>query len=172
MYALLAKGMKVSQIITLYRILNQVESIEQFDENLRQYGDVTKLLNARKEEAESYELRLTKTQSQLETLERERAKIEGAIESLKVVGIKELKAMTEATEKQLKAVTTRGQKEVQAVGREVRAQFNSRFAQYDELLEGISQASQKLERLKQELQKYEALKQTLESHAVASEAVK
>jgi len=86
--------------------------------------------------------------------------------------VKELKAMTEAAGKQLKEVAAKEIGEIKAVGQEVRAQFNSRFAQYDQLLEGISRAGQKLEGLKQELQKYEALKQTLESHAVASEAVK
>ena len=157
-YAFRGKGVKDSQIITWQRVLNQVELIEQFEENLRQYGDITKLVNARKEEAESYELRLTKAQSQLETVEKEKAKIEAQIDALKEAGIKQIKAMV-----------AKEVEEIQAVGEEVRAQFNSRFAQYDELLEGISQASQELERLKQELQKYEALKDTLGSHAVASE---
>ena len=98
MYALRAKGMKVSQIITLYRILNTVESVEQFDEHLRRYGNITQLLSARKEEAESYELRLAKAQSQVQTLEKERGKIEGAIDALKVAGVKELEAMTEVAD--------------------------------------------------------------------------
>ncbi len=170
--ALRTKNIKVSQVIAWHQVLNHFETVEQFDESLRQYGDITKLLNARKEEVESYELRLTKAQSQVQTLEKERAKIEGAIEILREAGLKEVKTTTEAIEKQLKALVTKEIGEIQAVGREVRGQFNSRFAQYDELLEGISQASQKLERLKQELQKYEALKETLQSHAVASEAIK
>ena len=171
-HALRAKGVKKGQIPVWQRILYQFETVEQFDESLRQYADVTKLLNARKEEAEAYRLRLAKAQSQVQTLEKEKARIEGAIETLREAGLKEVKATTEAIEKQLKALVTKEIGEIQAVGREVRAQFNSRFAQYDQLLEGISQASQKLERLKQELQKYEALKETLQSHAVASEAIK
>lgn len=168
-HALLAKGMKVSQIITLYRILNTVESIEQFDEHLRQYGNITQLLSARKEEAESYELRLTKAQSQVQTLEKEKAKIEGAIESLKVVGIKELKAMTEATEKQLKAVAASEIREAQALGQEVRSEFANYFTQLDKLLEKAVHLGQELEKSKQRLQKYEAVKGTLESHVAASE---
>ena len=160
-YALRAKGVKASQIPVWQRILDQFGTVEQFGGYLTQYGDITKLLNARKEEAESYELRLTKAKSEVETLEKERAKIEAAIDALKEAGIKQIKAMV------AKEIG-----EIQAVGGEVRAQFNSRFAQYDQLLEGISQASQKLERLEEKLRKYEPLKQALESHAVASEAVK
>jgi chromosome segregation ATPase len=171
-YALRAKGMKDSQIITWQRLLNQVESIEQFDEHLRQYGDITKLLNARKEEAQSYETRLTKAQSEVETLEKEKAKMEAAIDAVKVAGVKELKAMTDASEKQLKAVVAREIGETQAVGQEVRSQFSKYFTQIDQLAEKAFQMGQKLERLKQELQRYEGVKDAFESHAVATEAEK
>jgi chromosome segregation ATPase len=172
MQALLKRGVKAEQIVSWNGIVSKLGGPEELQDNLGQYKSMSELVNARKEEVESYELRLTKAQSQLETLEKERAKIEGAIETLREAGLKEVKATTEAIEKQLKALVTKEIGEIQAVGREVRGQFNSRFAQYDELLEGISQASQKLERLKQELQKYEALKETLQAHAVASEAIK
>jgi len=96
---------------------------------------VTKLLNARKEEAESYALRLAKAQSQLETLEKERAKIEGAIESL-----------TESVEKQVKAVAAREIEEIQTVGQETGNQLSSYFTQIDQLLEKVFQAGQEFER--------------------------
>lgn len=38
----------------------------------------------------------------METLEKEKAKIEAGIDALKVAGLKELKAMTEATKKTAK----------------------------------------------------------------------
>lgn len=172
MHTLRTRGIKPGQIITWARILVQFGTVEQFEESLRQYGDITKLLNARKQEAESYELKLTKAQSQVETLGKARAKIEAEIEAIKVAGLEQVRAMTDEATKQLKAQVAREVREIQAVGREVRAQFNSRFAEYDQLLEGISRAGQKLEGLKQELQKYEALKDTLESQLAASEAIK
>ena len=171
-HALRTRGIKVSQVVTWHQILNRIETVEQFNQSLAQYGDVTKLLNARKEETESYESRLAQVQSQVETLEKERAKIEGAIEALKVAGIEQVKTIAQAAEKQLKAVAAREMREIETVGREARNQFSNRFTQLDELLEGISQAGQKLERLKQELQKYERVKDALESHAVASETIK
>ena len=170
--ALLKRGVKAEQIVSWNGIVIKLGGPEELQDKLGQYKSMSQLLNARKEEVEAYGLRLTKAQNQLETLEKEKARIEGAIEALREAGLKEVKATTEAIEKQLKALVTKEIGEIQAVGREVRGQFNSRFVQYDELLEGISQASQKLERLKQELQKYEALKETLQSHAVASEAIK
>jgi len=170
-YALLAKGVKVSQIPVWQRILSRFETAEQFDEYLLQYSEVTKLLNARREETESYELRLTKAQSQVETLEKERAKIEAAIDALKVAGVKEVKTMTEATEKQLKAVAASEIREAQAVGQEVRSEFANYFTQLDKLLEKAIHLGQELERSKQELQKYEAVKDTLQSHVAASEEV-
>jgi len=170
--ALLKRGVKAEQIVSWNGVVNTLGGPEELQDKLGQYKSMSQLLNARKEEVEAYGLRLTKAQNQLETLEKEKARIEGAIEALREAGLKEVKATTEAIEKQLKALVTKEIGEIQAVGREVRGQFNSRFAQYDELLEGISQASQKLERLKQELQKYEALKETLQSHAVTSEAIK
>lgn len=171
-HALLLENIEVSQIIAWHQILNRFETAVQFEKNLAQYADITKLLSARKEEADSYDLRLRKAQSQVEALEKERAKIEAAIKTLKVTGVKELKAMSQAAGKQLKELATREIDEIRAVGRNARAQFDSRFAQYDELLEGISQASQKLERLKQELEKYELLQETLKSHVAASEEEK
>jgi DNA repair exonuclease SbcCD ATPase subunit len=171
-YALRAKGVKASQIPVWQRILDQFGTVEQFEGYLTQYGDITKLLNARKEEAESYELRLTKAKSEVETLEKERAKIEGAIDALKVAGVKELKAMTEATEKQLKAVAASEIKEAQAVGQEVRKEFANYVVQLDKLSEKAVHLGQELERSKQELQKYEGVKNILESHAVAMEEAK
>ncbi len=97
--ALRAKGIKVGQIVIWHQILNQIESVEQFEKTLTQYGGVTKLLNARKAEAEAYELKLAKAKSQVEALEKDRAKIEAAIDALKVAGIKEIEEMSQALEK-------------------------------------------------------------------------
>lgn len=132
-YALRAKGIKVSQIMTWQRILNRFETLEQFDEDLSRYGDLIKLLNTRKEETESYELRLAQVQSQVETLDRERTKIEAAIDALKVAGVKELKGMTEAAGKELKALTATQIKETQVVGQEVSKGLDNLFAQLDAL---------------------------------------
>ena len=171
-HALRTRNIKVSQVISWQRILSQFETVEQFEESMTQYGDITKLLNARKEEAESYELRLTKAQSQVDTLEKERAKIEATIDALKVAGVKELKAMTEATQKQLKAVAVSEIKESQAVAREIRSEFGNYFIQLDKLLEKAIHLGEEIERSKQELQKYEGVKNALKSHTVAAEAEK
>jgi len=171
-YALRAKAVKVSQIPIWQRIFNRFETVEQFDEYIAQYGDATKLLNARKEETESYELRLVKAQSQVETLEKERAKIEARIDALKVAGVKQLEAMTEAMERQLKAVAASEIKEAQDVAREIRSEFTTFLAQLDRLSEKAVHLGEELERSKQELQKYEKVKDTLESHAVAAETEK
>ena len=108
----------------------------------------------------------------METLEKERAKIEGAIDALKVAGVKELKAMTEAVGKQLKVVAASEIRETQAVGQEVRSEFSKFFAQLDALVKKVFEIGQEFERIKEELQKYEGVKEALESHALASEAEK
>jgi len=171
-HALRAKGVKVSQIPTWQRIFNQIESVEQFEKSLTQYGGITRLLNARKEEAESYKLKLAKAQSQAETLEKERARIEARIDALKVAGVKQLEAMTEAAERQLKAVAANEIKETQDVAREIRSEFATFLTQLDKLLEKAVHLGQELERSKQEMQRYEGVKNTLESHAVAMEEAK
>ena len=171
-HALRTRSIKVSQIITWHQILNRFQTVEQFDQSLAQYGDITKLLNARKEETESYELRLAKAQSQVETLEKERAKLEGAIDAIRLAGVKELKAMTEEATKQLKAVAAREIRETQTVGREVRSEFSNFFAQLDALAKKVFEIGQEFERIGQKLQKYEGVKDALESHAAASEAEK
>ena len=132
-YALRDKGIEVSQIMTWQRILNRFEALDQFDEDLSRYGDLIKLLNTRKGETESYELRLAQVQSQVETLDKERTKIEAAIDTLKVAGVKELKGMTEAAGKQLKALAATQVKETQVVGQEVRKGLDNLFAQIDAL---------------------------------------
>ena len=132
-YALRTKGIKVSQIMTWQRILNRLETLEQFDEDLSRYGDLIKLLKIRKEETESYELRLAQVQSQVETLDKEKIKIEAAIDALKVAGVKEIKGMTEAAGKQLKALAATQIRETQVVGREVKKGLDNLFAQIDAL---------------------------------------
>jgi len=161
--ALRAKNIKVSQIIIWHRILSRFQTVEEFDQSLAQYGDMTKRLKARKEEAENCELRLANTQGQVETLQKERAKIEGAIETLKEAGVKQLKAMTEEARKQMKTLANREKNEIRGVGQEVRNEFNA-------LAEKVFEVGQKYENTRQELQKYEGLKDVLESHAAASEA--
>ncbi len=168
--ALRAKNIKESQIIAWHQILTRFQTVEQFAESLTQYGDMTKLLKVRREEAESCELRLAKAQSQVETLEKERVKIEGAIDALKVAGVKELKVMTEETTKQMKALAVTEIREIRAVGQRGEKVFSDLFTRFDALAEKVLEIGQKFERTRQKLQKYEGLKDVLESHAAASEA--
>jgi len=168
--ALRAKNIKVSQIVAWQQILNRFQTVERFDQNLAQYGDITKLLNARKEEAESCELRLAKAQSQVETLEKERVKIEEAIDALKVAGVKQLKAMTEEGTKQMKALTVTEIREIRAVGQRGEKVFSDLFTRFDALAEKAFKIGQEFEGTWQELRKYEGVRNVLESHAAASEA--
>ena len=168
--ALRAKSIEVSQIIIWHRILAWFQTVEEFDQSLAQYGDMTKLLKARKEEAENWELRLAKTQSQVETLEKERTRIEGAIDALKEAGLKQLKAMTEEARKQMETLANREKNEIRGVGQEVRNEFNDFFNQLDALAEKVFKMGQEFERRMRELQKYEGVRDVLESHEAASEA--
>ena len=123
--------------------------------------------------ATSTSLRKPNSRSQTtEIPEKERARIEARIGALKVAGVKQLEAMTEATERQLKAVAASEIKEAQDVAREIRSEFATFFTQLDRLSEKAVHLGEELERSKQELQKYEKVKDTLESHAVATEAEK
>jgi chromosome segregation ATPase len=164
------KGIKLRQIIAWHQILNWFQTVEQFDQCLVQYGDIAKLLKTRKEETESYELKLAKAQGQVETLEKERAKIEGAIDALKVAGVKELKVMTGEATKQLKTLADREINEIRAVGQEVRKEFSDFFTRFDALVKKVFEIGQEFERTRQKLQKYEGVKAAIESHAAASEA--
>ncbi len=164
------RGIKLRQIIAWHQILTRFQTVEQFAKSLTQYGDVIRLLKARKEEAENCELRLANAQGQVETLEKEKVKIEGAIEALKEVGVKQLKAMTEEGIKQLNTLVHRERNEIRGVGQEVRNQFNDFFNQFCALIKKVFEVGQKFEKTRQELQKYEDLKDVLEPHAAASEA--
>jgi len=168
--ALRAKNIKLSQIIIWQQILTRFQTVEQFDQCLAQYGDMTKLLNTRREEAESCELRLVKAQSQVETLEKEKTKIEGAIDALREAEVKQLKAMTEETTKQMKALAATEINEIRGAGQEVRNELNDFFNRLDALAEKVFEIGEEYENTRQELQKYEGLKDVLESHAAASEA--
>jgi chromosome segregation ATPase len=167
-----AKDIKLGQIITWHRILSRFQTVEQFDESLAQYGDAIRLLNAKKEETENWELRVANAQGRVETLEKERAKIEGAIDALKEAGNKELKAMTEAGTKQLKALNESVKTEIREAGQEVRKELNDFFIRLDALIEKVFETGQKFEGIRRELQKYEGVKDVLESHAASSEEEK
>jgi DNA repair exonuclease SbcCD ATPase subunit len=171
-HALRTRGIKASQIITWHQILNRFQKVEQLAESLAQYGDMAELLKSRKEEAKNCELRLAKAQSQVETLEKERAKIEGAIDVLKVAGVKELKAMTEEATKQLKTLANREINEIREIGQEVRTEFSDFFTRLDASVEKVFEMGQKFERIRQELHKYEGIKDALEPHAASSEEEK
>jgi chromosome segregation ATPase len=169
-HVLRAKGIKPSQIITWHRILSRFQTVEEFDQSLAQFGDIIRLLNAKKEETENWELRLANAQGQVETLEKERAKIEGEIDALKKAGMKELKAMTEAGTKQLKMLAENVKTEIREVGQEVRKEFNDFVIRLDALVEKVFEIGQKFEGIRRELQKYEGVKDVIESHVAASEA--
>lgn len=172
MQAILKRGVKAEQIVSWNGIVSKLGGPEELQDKLGQYKSMSELLNARKEEAEAYRLRLTKAKSQLETLEKERAKIEAEIDALRVAGLKELKAMTEATEKQLKAVAASEIKEIQAVGQSAKSQFDDYLAQLNVLTERAYQLGEKIGQMGMHLEKYEAVRDILESHAVASETAK
>jgi len=147
------QGVKAEQVVYWNGIASKVGGPEELQNKLEQYKSMSELLNARKEEAEDYGLRLTKAQSQLETLEKERAKIEAAIDALKAAGVKELKAMSEATEKQVKAVAASEIREAQVVGQEVRKGLNDLFAQVDALGEKAIEVGRTVGSVQEQLKK-------------------
>lgn len=150
-HTLLAKGIKVIQIITWHQILNRFETVEQFAKSLAQYDDVTKLLKARRTEAENWESRLAKAQGEVKTLEKERDRIEGAIDALRVAGVNQLKTMTAEATNQLKAVV------------------GNLLTQIDASAKKAFQIGEEVGKARRELQKYDPVRQALESHADAEE---
>lgn len=172
MQALVRCGVKAEQIVSWSGIVSKLGGPEELEKQLGDYKTIRELLNARKGETEGYELKLTKAKSELETLEREGAKIEARIDALKVAGVKQLEAMTEATTKQLKAAAASEIKEAQDLVREIRSVFATLLTQLDRLSEKAVHLGEEIERSKQEIQKCEGIKAALESHAVAAEAEK
>jgi len=168
--SLIKHGVKVEHIVSWNGIVSKLGGSEELEKELGNYKTIRELLNVRKEETEGYELRLTKAQSQLETLQKERAKIEGAIDALKEAGVKQLKAMTEEGIKQLKTLANREKNEIRGVGQEVRAELIDYLTRLDTSNQKIFDIGQEFERIRQELQKYESLKDVLRSYAAAPEA--
>jgi chromosome segregation ATPase len=167
--ALIARGIKGSEIIAWHKVLIRFQSVKQFGKDLAQYGEMTGLLKAKKEEIKDCELKAVKTQSRLETLEKEAAKIEGAIDTLKITVVKELKEITEETLKQVKAIAAKEIREVRAAGLEVRESFGQLFTQIDALTKKAFDIGQQYARISQNMQKYDGMKAVLESHLLASE---
>jgi len=171
-HSLRTRGIKTSQIITWHKILSRFQTVEQFDQSLAQYGDITRLLNAKRKEAESYELRLVKAQGKMETLEKERAKIEGAIDALKVTWMKEPKVMTGEATKELKKVADMEISQIRTVGQEFRLEFSDFLTRFQTSGQKIFEMGQEYERMNQKMEKYEGVKNALESHLDASEGEK
>ncbi len=170
--AILAKGIKASQIVTWHQILNRFQTVEQFEKSLAQYGDITKLLRARQEEAENGELRLAKIQSHVKTLEKERVKIEGAIDAIRVAGVKQLETIAEAAKKQLEAMSADGVERIRAVGQKIGGELGSFLDQLDSSFDRVFETGRIYETMKQNMQKYQPLKDALESHRDVSEQPK
>jgi len=168
--SLLKHGVKVEHIVSWNRIVSKLGGSEGLEKELGNYKTIRELLNVRKEEAEGCESRLTKAQSQVETLEKEKAKIEGAIDALKEAGVKQLKAMTEEGTKQMKALADGEMNEIRAVGQRGEKVFSDLFTRFDALVEKAFKMGEEFERTRQELRKYGGARNVLESHAAASEA--
>jgi chromosome segregation ATPase len=168
--ALRENNIKANQIIAWHHVLSRFETVEEFSESLAQYGDITKLLKAGREEAESWELKRTQSQSQVEALDKEKTKIRAAIDAMKVTGFKEMKAMTAETKKQLETLADIEINEIRAVGQEVRAEFSDFSSRLRNLVEKVFAIGQEFERIRQELRKYEGVKDILDSHAHAAGA--
>jgi chromosome segregation ATPase len=162
------RGIKADQIIAWHKVLTRFQTVEQLAESLARYGDMTNLLKSKKEEVEGCELRLAKTKGQVEILEKEKVKVEGAIEAIKTAGIKELKVMTEEAKKRLEDLTTTEVKAIRDLGQDVRAELTDDLSRIDTLNQKVFEIGQELERKQQELQKYEGIKEILESHVAAS----
>jgi chromosome segregation ATPase len=169
--ALLKRGVKAEQIVSWNGIVSKLGGPEELQDKLGQYKSMSELVNARKEEAGSYELKLTKAQNQLETLEKERAKIEAAIESLKLAGLEQVRAMTDEVMKQLKAQVAKEVKEIQAVGQSAKSQFDDYLTELNIVTERAYQLGEKIGQMGIHLEKYGAVRDILESHQAASEEV-
>jgi len=161
--SLIKHRVNVDQVISWNDIVDKLGGPEDLQDKLQEYKSMSELSDAKKKEKGDCDKTIIALNAQIKTLSEQKAGIEAAISALKVAGIKEIEAMSEATRKQLKDVAATEIGEIKAVSEEARDQFNVRFAQYDELQEGIVQAVQKLERLKQESQKYKAIKNILEA---------
>ena len=170
--SLTKQGVKAEQVVSWNRIVSKLGGPEELQDKLGQYKSMSELVNARKEEAGSYELKLTKAQNQLETLEKERAKIEAAIESLKLAGLEQVRAMTDEVMKQLKAQVAKEVKEIQAVGQSAKSQFDDYLTELNIVTERAYQLGEKIGQMGIHLEKYGAVRDILESHQAASEAVK
>ncbi len=167
--SLIKHGVKVEHTVSWNGIVSKLGGSEELEKELGNYKTIRELLNVKKEETEGYELRLTKSQSQLETLQKERAIIEGAIDALKEAGVKQLEVMTEEGIKQLNTLANREMNEMRASGQEFRNQFNAFFNRLDALVKKVFEMGQEFEIRMRELQKYEGVKDVLESHAASSE---
>jgi chromosome segregation ATPase len=168
-HALIKRGIKADQIIAWHKVLARFQTVEHLAESLARYGDMTNLLKSKKEEVEGYELRLEKTKGQVEILEKEKIKIEGAIEAIKTAGIEELKVMTNEAKKRLEDLTTTEVNAIRELGQEVRAELTDDLTRIDTLNQKFFEIGQEFERKQQELRKYERVKGILESHIAASE---
>jgi chromosome segregation ATPase len=169
--ALLKRGVKAEQIVSWNGIVSKLGGPEELQDKLGQYKSMSELVNARKEEAGSYELKLTKAQSQLETLEKGKTKIEAAIESLKLAGLEQVRAMTDEVMKQLKAQVAKEVKEIQAVGQSAKSQFDDYLTELNIVTERAYQLGEKIGQMGIHLEKYGAVRDILESHQAASEEV-
>ena len=169
--SLIKRGVKVEQVVSWNGIVSKLGGPEELQDKLGQYKSMSELVNARKEEAGSYELKLTKAQSQLETLEKGKTKIEAAIESLKLAGLEQVRAMTDEVMKQLKAQVAKEVKEIQAVGQSAKSQFDDYLTELNIVTERAYQLGEKIGQMGIHLEKYGAVRDILESHQAASEEV-
>jgi len=159
-----SRGIRVAQIVTWHRVLSRFGTLEGFEESLTQYGDMAALVNAKKEETESCELRLTQIQGQVKALQKEKAKTEAAIEAIEKSAVNKVKETGEAVQRQIADNFATIAREWRELGKEVAKQLANHWIQLDALEKKLFRIGQKYGELKRELERYDSLKDVLESH--------
>ena len=127
MESLLKRGIKLDDIVTWNSILSSFKGPGEFARELDKYIGIKKLLKAKAEE-------MKRVESQVGVLQKKKAEIEAAIETVRVAGVEEVKRMGQELVEQLEL-----------------------------LLERTFEAGEKVERMKQDLQRYERVKEIFES---------
>jgi chromosome segregation ATPase len=146
------KGITPDQVITWHRLLSKFAGPEEFEEQLNRYVGMEDLLSEKRKECEEHEQHLESLEGQMQVLNTEKARIEGAIKAA-LQCLEEYKAVAATVEKVRKLATT----EIEFLSEKARKQI-------DDITSRAVEVGIKVGEIRKELQEWERIRDTLACH--------
>lgn len=164
------EGVKPERIISWNNSLTSIGGVEQLEKGLNRYKSVQEFLATKKREAEHLDMNVAKLNGEVNTLEEQKAGLEGSIRALRGSAVKEVERISQVSTEKINRIAQEGSNSVRQVGETVLGELKEALSLVDglsaralEVGKMIGQIESKLDKSKETREKTEALVSAVEA---------